>query len=253
MKAHFDAGIAAMNDSTQVRQQLATAPADQKSALQDKLKADGQTAVTEFQQAEQGASPKDSKNHALIWANLGQAYDTAGNFGDAAGAYQKAVDLQPQPNYYVSLATALAKAGSAQNDQQKITDAGAACDKATALDPTTSDTCWKNVGIVLSNKGDLKDAISPFQKATQANPKDAQAWFLLGSSFTGTIDTKQEGDKVVYIIPPGTSEAYQKCIDVDPNGPYAPQAKAALDNIAQLSGGVLTQIGTDSSAKKKKK
>ena len=251
MKAHFDAGIAAMNDSNQVRQQLATAPADQKSVLQDKLKADGQTAVTEFQQAEQGASPKDAKNHALIWANLGQAYDTAGNFSDAAGAYQKAVDLQPQPNYYVSLATALAKAGSATNDQQKITDAGAACDKASGLDPTTADTCWKNVGIVLNNKGDLKDAIAPFQKATQANPKDAQAWFLLGSAFTGTIDTKQEGDKVVYIIPPGTAEAYQKCIDVDPNGPYAPQAKAALDNISQLSGGVQTQIGTDSKKKKK--
>ncbi|MGD0963771.1 MAG: tetratricopeptide repeat protein [Candidatus Acidiferrales bacterium] len=251
MKSHFDAGIVAMNDSAQVRQQLASAPADQKSALQDKLKADGQTAVTEFQQAEQGASPKDTKNHALIWANLGQAYDTAGNFNDAAGAYQKAVDLQPQPNYYVSLGTALAKAGAEQNDQQKISGAGAACDKATALDPTTSDTCWKNVGIVLSNKGDLKDAIAPFQKATQANPKDAQAWFLLGSAFTGTIDTKQEGDKVVYIIPPGTAESYQKCIDADPNGPYAPQAKAALDNIAQLSGGVQTQIGTDSKKKKK--
>jgi tetratricopeptide (TPR) repeat protein len=189
----------------------------------------------------------------LIWANLGQAYDLAGNSGDAAGAYQKAVDLQPQPNYYVSLGTALARAGADKNDQQKITDAGAACDKASALDPTTADTCWKNVGIVLSNKGDLKDAILPFQKATQANPKDAQAYFLLGSAYTGTIDTKQEGDKVVYIIPPGTAESYQKCIDVDPNGPYAPQAKAALDNIAQLSGGVQTRIGTDSSSKKKKK
>jgi tetratricopeptide (TPR) repeat protein len=252
MKAHFNAGIAAINDSTQVRQQLASAPADQKSALQDKIKADGQTAVTEFQQAEQGASPKDPKNHALIWANLGQAYDLEGNSGDAAGAYQKAVDLQPQPNYYVSLSTALARTGADKNDPQKIADAGAACDKATALDPTTANTCWKNVGIVLSNKGDLKDAIVPFQKASQANPKDAQAYFLLGSAYTGTIDTKQEGDKVVYIIPPGTAESYQKCIDVDPNGPYAPQAKAALDNIAQLSGGVQTQIGTDSSKKKKK-
>jgi tetratricopeptide (TPR) repeat protein len=253
MKTHFNAGIAAINDSNQVRQQLAAASADQKSALQDKIKADGQTAVTEFQQAEQGASPKDPKNHALIWANLGQAYDLSGNFDDAAGAYQKAVDLQPQPNYYVSLSTALARTGADKNDAQKIADAGAACDKATALDPTTANTCWKNVGIVLSNKGDLKDAIVPFQKATQANPKDAQAYFLLGSAYTGTIDTKQEGDKVVYIIPPGTAESYQKCIDVDPSGPYAPQAKAALDNIAQLSGGVQTQIGTDSSAKKKKK
>ena len=257
MKAHFDAGIAAMTDENQVRQQIAAAPADQKSALQDKLKADAQTAVTEFQQAEQGANPKDAKNHALILANLGQAYDSNGNFGDAAASYQKAIDLQPQPSYYVSLSTALAKAGAAQNDpavtQQKVTDAGAACDKAVALDPTTASPCWKNIGIVLNNKGDLKDAIAPFQKATQANPKDAQAWFLLGSAYTGTIDTKQEGDKVVYIVPPGTADAYQKCIDADPNGPYAAQAKAALDNIAQLSGGVATQVGTDSSKNKKKK
>jgi tetratricopeptide (TPR) repeat protein len=253
MKGHFDAGIAAINDSNQVRQQLATAPADQKSALQDKLKADGQTAVTEFQQAEQGAT--DPKNHALIWANLGQAYDTAGDPTNAANSYQKAIDLQPQPTYYVSLSTALAKAGTAQNDpavtSQKVADAGAACDKAAALDPMTASPCWKNIGIVLNNKGDLKDAILPFQKAAQANPKDAQTWFLLGGAYTGTIDTRQEGDKVVYIVPPGTTEAYQKCIDADPNGPYAPQAKLALDGIAQLSGGVQTQLGSDSASKKK--
>jgi tetratricopeptide (TPR) repeat protein len=254
MKQHFDAGIAAMNDSNQVRQQLASAPADQKSALQDKLKADSQTAVTEFQQAEQGSNPKDVKNHALVLANLGQAYDSNGNFADAAASYQKAIDLQPQPTYYVSLSTALAKAGAAQNDpavtQQKVADAGAACDKAVALDPTTAGPCWKNIGIVLNNKGDLKDAIMPFQKATQANPKDPQAWFLLGSAYTGTIDTKQEGDKVVYIVPPGTADAYQKAIDADPTGPYAAQAKAALENIAQLSGGVATQVGSDPGARK---
>lgn len=257
MKAHFDAGIAAMNDINSVKQQLASAPADQKSALQDKLKADAQTAVTEFQQAEQGTSAKDVKNHALILANLGQAYDTAGSFSDAATSYQKAIDLQPQPTYYVSLSTALAKAGVAQNDPavttQKVTDAGAACDKAAALDPTTAGTCWKNIGIVLNNKGDLKDAILPFQKATQANAKDAQAWYLLGSAYTGTIDTKQEGDKVVYVVPPGTADAYQHAIDADPSGPYAAQAKAALDNLAQLSGGVATQVGTDNSANRKKK
>lgn len=136
MKQHFDAGVAAMNDMNQVKQQLASAPADQKSVLNDKMKADAQTAVTEFQQAEQGIGPKDVKNHALVLANLGQAYDTTGDFNNAATSYQKAIDLAPQPPYYLSLSTALAKAGAAANDQQKINDAGAACDKATALDPT---------------------------------------------------------------------------------------------------------------------
>jgi len=256
MKVHFDAGVAAMNDATQSHQQLATAPADQKSVLQDKIKTDNQTAVTEFKAAEQASSTKDVKNHALVWANLGQAYDAAGQYNDAADAYQKAIDLEPSAAFYTHLSTATAGAAVALNDPKamadKVAQASTDCDKAAALDPTNptaAATCWKNLGIILNNKGDLKDAIVPFQKATQINAKDAQSWFLLGGALTGTIDTKTEGDKVIYIIPPGTTDAYQKCIDADPNGPYAPQAKAALDNLAQLSGGQSTSVGE----RKKKK
>ena len=179
MKGHFDAGVAAMTDSSQVRQQLATAPADQKSALQDKIKADSATAVTEFQGAEQAAGTKDVKNHALIWANLGQAYDLGGRYDDAAGAYQKAIELQPAAPYYTHLSTSLANAAVSQTDpkvtQQKVSDAEANCDKASTLEgatPGSAAVCWKNLGIILNNKGDLKDAILPFQKATTANPKD---------------------------------------------------------------------------------
>jgi tetratricopeptide (TPR) repeat protein len=259
MKVHFDAGVAAMADSAQTRQQLASAPADQKSTLQDKIKADGQTAITEFKAAEQATNPKDVKNHALVWANLGQAYDGAGQFQDAADSYQKAIDLQPTAAFYTHLSTATVAAAVALNDpkatSEKVADAGADCDKAAALDATNTTaaaTCWKNLGIILNNKGDLKDAILPFQKATQINAKDAQSWFLLGGALTGTIDTKTEGDKVIYVVPPGTTDAYQKCIEADPNGPYAAQAKAALDNLAQLSGGQATTVGEQRKPTKKK-
>ena len=249
MKGHFDAGVAAMTDSTQLRQQLASSPADQKGSIQDKIKADSQTAVTEFQQAEQAAGSKDVKNHALIWANLGQAYDSGGRYDEAADAYQKAIELQPMAPYYTHLSTSLASAATSQTDpkvtQQKVADAGASCEKVATLEggtPASAAVCWKNLGIILNNKGDLKDAVVPFQKATLADPKDAQSWFLLGGALTGSIDTKQEGDKVVYIVPAGTADAYQKCIEADPNGPYAPQAKAALDSLAQLSGGAQTTV-----------
>ena len=59
----------------------------------------------------------------------------------------------------------------------------------------------------------MKEAVAPLQKAAQADPKDQITWYMLGSALTATIDTKQEGDKMTYIIPPGTGEAYQKCID----------------------------------------
>jgi tetratricopeptide (TPR) repeat protein len=255
MQTHFVAGRTAMEDWDAVHKQLSTTPADQKGALQDKLAADAKSAISEFQLAEQGVQTKDVKNHAVVWSNLAQAYDRANQTKEAVDAYQKAIDLQPAPSYYISQGTALANLAVAQTDpqvtQEKLANASADCDKAAALDPTpgAAKACWKNIGIILSNKGDLKNAIAPLVKATTADPKDAQAWFLLGSAYTGTIDSKQEGDKMTYIIPSGTSEAYQKCVDADPNGPYAAQCKNMIDTLATMAGGDATSVGM----KKKKK
>jgi tetratricopeptide (TPR) repeat protein len=241
LKAHFMAGVAAMNDAKAVKTQLQTAPTDQ--SLKDKLAADYQTAATEFKAAEQAAGPKDIANHSLSWANLGAADEGLSLWADAATAFQNAIDLKPSAPYYVAEATDLAKSG-------KGDDAPAACDKAIALDPTVAVMCWKNLGIVLSNMGKMKEAAAFLQKATAADPKDDQAWYLLGNALSATIDTKQQGEKMVYIIPPGTVEAYQTCIDVKPSGPYAGQAKAAIDGLKQLDQGVDTTVGKRPAKKK---
>jgi tetratricopeptide (TPR) repeat protein len=265
MKQHFDAGVAAMADSSDVKKQL-NAPGADKDALKTKLDADYTTAVTEFTEAEKGvgAGPKDAPNHAVIWANLGQAYDGLGKYDDAANAYQQAIALVPKPEFYANLSTAEANSAASTTDpaakQQKVDAASAACDKVASLETgasaggaaggtTNTSRCWKNAGIVYSNKGDFKDALPVLQKATQLDPKDAQAWYLLGGAYTGMIDSKQEGDKIVYIIPPGTADAYQKVIDLDPNGPYAAQAKAMLDSLTAMGGSQSTTVGE----KRKKK
>ncbi len=254
MQTHFNNGRAALDDSDTLRKQLATMPADQRTATQDKINTDYQTAITELEQAEKGVQPKDVKNHAVVWSTLGQAYDRAGRYSDAAAAYQKAIDLNPQPSYYVDLSTATVNAATAQTDTSdlaaKVTEAGADCDKAGALDPTLTARCWKNIGIVLSNKNHLAEAVVPLQKATAADAKDAQAWFLLGGALTSQITSKQEGTKLTYTFPPGLTDAYQHCIDADPNGPYAAQAKATLDGLNQLSGGTSTLVNERKSKKK---
>ena len=190
-------------------------------------------------QAEKGVSPKDPKNHAVVLANLAQAYDFSKKYDDAVTTYQKAIDLQPSAALYSNMSTSQANAALAVKDpagmQQKLTDANGDCDKAIALDPTSAAKCWKNIGIVLTNTGHMTDRLPPLQKATAADPKDAQAWFLLGSSLTAMIVPKQVGDKLTYDIPAGTTDAYQKCIDAAPTGPYAAQAKEALDNLAALA------------------
>jgi len=246
MKAHFAAGIAAMTDSNEISKQLKTAPADQKSALQQKKTADCQTAVTEFQQAEQGVGPKEVNNHAMVWGNLGQADECAGHFDEAAKAFQNAVDLKPQPNYYTGLSTNIAKASIAAKDPKAIeaqaAEAGAGCEKSAAADPVEGERCWKNLGIVYYSASMMKQAVPPLQKATGLDPKDADAWFLLGNALTGTIDSKQEGEKIIYIVPPGTVDAYKKYLELAPNGSHAAEAQANIQGLAQYQQAEETKV-----------
>jgi tetratricopeptide (TPR) repeat protein len=246
MKTNFEAGRQSMTQADTLAQQMKTAPADQKANIAAQRISACQNAVNEFGEAAKGVQPKDVKNTAIVLGNLAAADECAGKYDDAADALQKAIAAQPSAGLYSQLSTNLASAGVAQNDpavlQQKVTEAGADCDKAGALDAATAKVCWKNVGIVLYNRQHQKEAIPTFQKVTSLDPKDAQAWFLLGSSMAAQIDSKQEGSKVIYVVPPGTTDAYQKCIDADPKGPYAPQCKAGLDELAELSGGQSTTI-----------
>jgi len=253
LKTQFEAGKTALAAATDLKKQVKAAPADQKADLQQKLDSTLQTAITAYQKAEEDVGEKDVNNHVTILASLGQALELSGKHDEAAAAYQKAITLKPEPGDYTQLSLSQINSAALVTDPKdmhaKMDEASASCDKAVSLDTehTAGPMCWKNMGIVLSNTGHMADAIVPLQKAAQTDPKDAQAWFLLGGALTATIDTKQEGEKIIYIIPPGTADAYQKCIDVAPSGPYAPQCKAALDGLAQLTGGEETKV-----SKKKK-
>lgn len=252
MKAHFDAGIAAMNDAGDLDKQIKAAAADQKAVLQQKRLTTCQTAITEFKASEEGVTAKETKNHAIVWARLGNAYECAGQNQDAADAFQKAIDLEPQAPYYLGLSTNLAKAAVAQNDpnvtKQKMADASAGCEKGVALDAAAGATCWKNLGIVLKNANRPELAAAPLQKASEANPKDTQVWYLLGSALAANMTFKEEGGKQIAVLAPGTMEAFQKCVDTDTSGSYSTLCKESITELQTLTGGQATSIGT----KKKK-
>lgn len=56
------------------------------------------------------------------------------------------------------------------------------------------------------------------------------------------------GDKMDCKIPDGTVEAYQKALDLDPNGQYGAQAKQGLEGLKAMSSGIETKVNV----KKKK-
>lgn len=237
MKTHFEAGKAALDQAKQMRDEVQRAPADQKPALQEKLTQLQQTAISEYEAAEKAAPDKDPNLHKVM-ANLGQAYEVAGRFDESAAAFEKAVALRPtEAGYYLGWGTALARTG-------KVKEAGDACERAVPVDKVMGSTCWRNVGIVLYNTNNLKEAVGPLRRATELDPAYADAWYLLGASLVAAMEYKKEGDKFVPVVQPGTAEAYQKYLDLAPSGRFANDAKAGLSMLESLGAGIETKLKT---------
>jgi hypothetical protein len=67
------------------------------------------------------------------------------------------------------------------------------------------------------------------------------------------MEFKTEGDKITPVMQPGTVEAYQKAIDLDPNGPIGAQAKQGLEQLQAMGLGITTKVGSAPASSKGKK
>ena len=201
----------------------------------------------------------------LIWFKLADAYRLSApkqtdpdekkkRYEMAAADYQKAIDIRktseqaqkdPENNkkfaaYYNNLAEAYSKAN-------KIDDAIANYNQAAQLDPTLAATYYFNEGAVLTNVGRADDAIAAFDKVIVADPTKALAYYWKGINLIGK-ETVDKDNKT--IVPPGTAEAFQKYLELAPNGPMAQTAK---DMLAQIGSTVETGYGSPTKKKPVKK
>jgi len=241
MKAHFDAGTALLEKEKAAKADLQKAAPDQREAAKQNLKDLSDQTAKEFQDAQKSAGEKDTNLH-LIWAKLGEAYDTANRNDEAAEAYQQAINAKPDvPGYYNNLGNVLARAG-------KIDAAKAAYTKSAELDPANAATAWRNFGISLYNANRLGDAVEPLQKSADLDPKNPQTWYLLGASLVYKMTTKKVGDKEMVQFAPGTIEAYQKAVELDPSGQWGQQAKQGLEQLQLMAPGIDIKVNV----KKKK-
>jgi Flp pilus assembly protein TadD len=238
MKQHFSAGAEFLEQERKAKEEAAKAPADQRDAAKAHVTELSNQAVAEFTAAQKAATEKDTNQH-IIWAKLAEAYDLAGRNDDAINAYQQAIALKPDiPGYHNNLGNVQARSG-------KVDDARASYTKSAELDPPNAATAWRNFGISLYNAGRLKEAVEPLKKASELDPKNPQVWYLLGAALVGSMETKKNGDKLEFIIQPGTVEAYQKAAELDPNGgpnSYGAQAKLGLEALQQISPGIDTKV-----------
>ncbi|ABF43645.1 Tetratricopeptide repeat protein [Candidatus Koribacter versatilis Ellin345] len=176
--------------------------------------------------------------HDIIWAVLADAYLGAKRYPDAVKAYEKAIALDPsKAPVHNNYAQALAKTG--QSDK-----AIAEYDAAAKLDPAHAGSFYFNEGAVLTNAGKTDDANAAFDKAIAADPTKADAYYQKGVNLMGKA-TQKDGK---YVAAPGTVEAFNKYLELSPDGPNAQNAK---DMIAALGGTVVTGYKAEKGKKSK--
>jgi tetratricopeptide (TPR) repeat protein len=246
LKTHYDAGIAAIEQMKAAQTKLAQTPKEQQDPVKAQINQAGGTAVTELSAALELEKP-DDPNRSIVLSRLGEAYESMAKWQEASDTYQKAIALKPDTAAnYNNLGNDLAKLG-------KVDDARAAYQKYVDLKPDDAALAWRNFGTVLYNSNRMKESIEPLQKATTLDPKNATAWLLLGIALVNTMEFKTVGDKITPVMQPGTVEAYQHAIDLDPNGPIGAQAKQGLDSLTAMGVGITTKVGEAPAKTTKKK
>jgi tetratricopeptide (TPR) repeat protein len=195
----------------------------------------------QFDQAVQSfskASELDPKQN-VVWAQLAEAYvglagtktgaDQEQAFSKGLEAYNKAIELKPDDAaYHNNYALALAKAKKFPEAQGELT-------KAATLDPTNAGRYYYNLGAVLVNTGQTEPAGDAFKKAIEADPNYADAQYQYGVYLISKAQIDTSG-KVTPV--PGTREAFEKYLELKPDGPFAESAKGML---ASMGAAVSTQ------------
>ncbi len=156
-------------------------------------------------------------------------------------AWKKAIALKPdEAGYYNNYALALGRS-------KNIADAQTNIEKAAQLDPTNAGRYYYNMGALLMNSGQGQPACDAFKKAITTDANYADAQYQYGVCLVGQAKTDKDGK----VVPPeGTIEAFQKYLQLKPDGPNAEAAKGML---ASMQGAVATSYANPDAKKPAKK
>jgi tetratricopeptide (TPR) repeat protein len=169
---------------------------------------------------------------AILWFTLGDAQAGQKKYDDAATSYNKALalnDVLTKPNPELD-AAADNNLGQALANGGKTTDAVAAYEAAAKSQPASAGMYYNNEAAIFFNHGDAAASLAAANKAIAADPTRPDPYFILGQSLIANATVDKSG-KIV--APPGCAEAYQKYLDLAPNGPHAQDAADILTSLGE--------------------
>lgn len=184
---------------------------------------------------------------------LGNMQFNMGSYEEAAATYEKVIPLAEnasktdpkadQAKIKAAIAQMLTSEGNSYLKVKKNDKAIAAFTRAAEMDPNPATAYW-NLCATQYNAGDMKGALAACDKAITADPNKADAYFIKGSTLIGLSEGKLDSNGH-YIALPGTKEAFNKYLELAPDGPHAGEVKQMMEMLG-------AKIETTYKEKKKK-
>ncbi|HXB62840.1 MAG TPA: tetratricopeptide repeat protein [Acidobacteriaceae bacterium] len=177
-------------------------------------------------------------DQSILWFTLGDAQRGQKKYDDAAVSYNKAVtlnDASKKPNPELD-AAAYNNLGQAKAEAGQTEDAVAAFEAAVKAQPSQASMYYFNEAAIFFNKGQNGDAaaftaaLAAADKAIAVDPTQAMPYYIRATALIQNATVDKSGK---IIAPPGCAEAYQKYIELAPNGEYAQDATDVLTSLGE--------------------
>jgi cytochrome c-type biogenesis protein CcmH/NrfG len=169
---------------------------------------------------------------SVLWAQLGQAQVGLKKYDEAETTYKKVLELEAtakKPNPQVQ-GLADSGLGEIYARTSKVPEANAAYDAAAKVNPTQAGFYLKNEAVIFFQMNNADAQAAAADEAILADPTQPMLYYLKGQGLIvkATVDAAGK-----YVLPPGCAEAYQKYLELAPNGPYAGEVKGILAQSTQ--------------------
>jgi tetratricopeptide (TPR) repeat protein len=186
----------------------------------------------------------------LLWAELGNGQRGLKQYDQAITTYQKALSLEqaskkPNPELLGNIESGI---GECYARGGKVPEANQAFAAAVKDDPTHADMYYRNQAVIFFQEHNNPAQVAAADQAIQQDPNmpdqsKALLYYIKGQGLVSnaTMDPKTQR----MILPPGCADAYQKYLQLAPNGQFAGEVKDIL--------AAANAPGTSSSASSKKK
>ena len=159
-----------------VQQSPVASPIDRAIAVAILLQQQGEIeqAIEKWRSIANVAEGVDSQLQARAWFSVGYLYGEEDNWEAAVGAYDKALELNPD------LVEAYNNRGVMQNKLGQYEAALADLNEAIRLKPNYLNA-YNNRGVAKRNLGQYDEALADYDKALELEPNDAEVYYNRGS------------------------------------------------------------------------